>query len=201
MKYGGFVKKIKNVLCICMLIILLPILFISIVILINSYTNPEEIPSFYGWKPFIVLSGSMETQIKSGDIVVVQETDTKLLKVNDIIAFREDDIVITHRIVDIININGDIRYVTKGDNNNQNDDNYVNPVQIEGLYKFRIGLLGNFAMFLQTPIGLVVCLSIPIIILILVQATDSKDKNKMIEEAKKKEDELKKEIERLKRKK
>jgi len=55
-------QKAKKILSILILIILIPILLISLVILINSYISPNEVPSFFGWKPFIVLSGSMETQ-------------------------------------------------------------------------------------------------------------------------------------------
>ena len=67
-------KKILSIICI---IILLPVLFVNAVILINSWVHPNEIPSFFGWKPFIVLSGSMESEIYSGDIVVVKEVDKK----------------------------------------------------------------------------------------------------------------------------
>ena len=56
-------KKLKVILSIVAIVILIPILFISGVILINSYIKPNEIPSFFGYKPFIVLSGSMETEI------------------------------------------------------------------------------------------------------------------------------------------
>jgi len=101
-------KKVKKILAILVLIILLPILFVSVVILINSYSNPNKIPSFFGWKPFIVLSGSMETEIYSGDIVVVKDVDTDTLKENDIIAYRSDDAVITHRIVSIVTENGKV---------------------------------------------------------------------------------------------
>lgn len=193
-------KKIRNIVCVCVIVLLIPILFVSSVILIDSYTNPDEVPSFYGWKPFIVLSGSMETEISAGDIVVVKEVELNSLKKNDIIAFNEEDIVITHRIVDIVNDNGKVKYVTKGDNNNENDSNYVLPEQVEGQYKFRLRGIGNFAMFLQTPTGLVICLSIPVLLLILVQSYDSKNDKKLIEEAKKKEQQLEAEIARLKKK-
>lgn len=189
-------KKLKNILSILFLIILLPILFISLVILINSYTNPNEIPSFFGWKPFIVLSGSMETEIYAGDIAVVKEVEPESLKVNDIIAYKEDDVVITHRIVEIIEEDGQIKYLTKGDNNTDNDSGYVLPKNVEGLYQFKVSRLGNFAMFLQTPIGLVVCLSVPILMLIALQLFESKKDKKLIED---KEKELRDEIRRLKK--
>ena len=176
----------------------MPILFISVTILVDSYVKPDEVPSFFGWKPFIVLSGSMETEISAGDIVVVKEVDLNSLKINDIIAFNEDDIVITHRIVDIISDGGEVKYITKGDNNKENDKNYVLPSQVEGIYKFRLYGIGNFAMFLQNPIGLVVCLSIPVLLLILVQSFDSKNSKKSLEDAERKAKELEAEIARLK---
>ena len=179
-------KKLKVVLSSIVLVILAPILFVSLVILINSYTNPDEVPSFFGWKPFIVLSGSMETEIYSGDVAVVKELDLKEINKNDIIAFKEDDIVITHRVIDIINENGTIKYKTKGDNNNVEDSGYVLEEQVEGKYQFKVRRLGNFAMFAQTPIGMIVCLSIPVGLLLLIQMIDSRGNKKSQKEAQRK---------------
>ena len=62
------------------MIILCGTLFASGVILINSYIRPNEVPAFFGGKPFIVLSGSMETQIMTGDIAVVKDVNTNELQ-------------------------------------------------------------------------------------------------------------------------
>ncbi len=191
-------QKFKKILSIVVLIALLPVLVVNSVILINSIRNPEEIPSFCGWKPFIVLSGSMETEIFPGDLVIVKEVDADTLKKDDIVAFQEDNIVITHRIVDIVEVNGEKRYITKGDNNNTKDNGFVVEKQIEGLYQFKISGLGNLAVFIQTPIGMVVSLSIPILLLILVQRAENQ---KIQKEKDKKEQNLEKEIEKLKREK
>ena len=191
--------KLNKVVCIIILIILIPILFVNGVILVNSFIHPDEIPSFFGWKPFIVLSGSMETEIYAGDVAVVKETDTASLKKGDIIAFKSGEIVITHRIYDIIQEEGETRYITKGDNNNAEDNGYVLPEQIEGVYQFKISRLGNIEMFIQTPIGMIVCLSIPFIILVLLQVVDSKRNQKYIEEKGNKQKIMEEEIERLKK--
>ncbi len=191
-------KITKRIITAIVLIIMVPVLFVNLVILINSYTKPDEVPSFFGWKPFIVLSGSMETDICAGDIVVVKEVDTSKLKENDIIAFREENIVITHRIVKIENVNGVKHYITKGDNNNSQDKGYVVDSQVEGIYKFKIARVGNLAMFIQTPIGIIVCLSIPIIILLFLQSIDSKNDEKYYKEKERKERKLEKELEELK---
>ena len=191
--------KLKKVVSIIILIILIPILFVNGVILVNSFIHPDEIPSFFGWKPFIVLSGSMETEIDAGDVAVVKETDTASLKKGDIIAFKSGEIVITHRIYDIIQEEGETRYITKGDNNNAEDNGYVLPEQIEGVYQFKISRLGNIEMFIQTPIGMIVCLSIQFIILVLVQIVDSKRNQKYIKEKGNKQKIMEEEIERLKK--
>ena len=191
-------KKLKVILSIVAMVILIPILFISGVILINSYTKPNEIPSFFGYKPFIVLSGSMETEIYSGDIAVAKVVNVNTLKIGDVIAYRSGDSVITHRIVEKVYDGGEYKFVTKGDNNNVKDKNYVSFDSVEGKYIFKIKGLGNFAMFLQTPIGMIVCLSIPIILLAVVSMLDNKQKRK---KSMNKEKELRDEIEKLKKEK
>ena len=189
-------KKTLSIICI---IILLPILFINLVILINSWTNPDKIPSFFGWKPFIVLSGSMETEIYSGDIVVVKEVDPHTLKKGDVIAFKSGDIVVTHRIAEIENDNGIIKYVTKGDNNNTEDRDRVLQSKVEGIYKFKVSRLGNLAMFIQTPTGMLVCLSIPLLLLIVVQFVESKKNRKYARQEVSKQRQMEKELEELRK--
>lgn len=190
-------SKVKKVGSILILIILLPILFINSVILIDSFAHPEEVPSFFGWKPFIVLSGSMEGEIRSGDLAIVKEIDPEIVKEQDIIAFKTGEIVTTHRVIDITEENGITKYKTKGDNNNVEDNGYVLQEQIEGLYQFKIAKLGNLAMFTQTPIGMIICLSIPVGLLILMQKADANKKQQ--KDASDKEKDLQKEIERLKK--
>lgn len=195
----GKMQKIKKAISIIVILILLPILLMSIVILVDSYTHPNEVPSFFGWKPFIVLSGSMETQISAGDIVVVKEIDTNELKKGDIIAFKDGNIVITHRIDEVTEIDGKTQYITKGDNNSTQDIGYVLPEQVEGVFKFKIARLGNIAMFIQTPLGMIVCLSIPIIIIILLQTTDSKKEKEELIAKLNKQSKMEEEIEKLKK--
>ena len=195
----GKMQKIKKAISIIVILILLPILLISIAILVDSYTHPDEVPSFFGWKPFIVLSGSMETQISAGDIVVVKEIDTNELKKGDIIAFKDGNIVITHRIDEVTEIDGKTQYITKGDNNSTQDIGYVLPEQVEGVFKFKIARLGNIAMFIQTPLGMIVCLSIPIIIIILLQTADSKKEKEELVAKLNKQSKMEEEIDKLKK--
>ena len=189
-------EKFIKVVTIIVLIFLIPIIFVNGIIIIDSVIHPDEVPSFFGWKPFIVLSGSMETEIMTGDLVITKEINTSKLKVGDIIAFKKDGYVTTHRIISINEVEGQKQYVTKGDNNNTEDEGFVTDDMIEGLYKKKISGLGNLAMFVQTPSGMVIALSIPLILLILMQVSNGKADR---EDLMKKQDDMQKELEKLKR--
>jgi signal peptidase len=189
----------KKAISIIIVVILLPVLFVNSVILIDSLIHPDEVPSFFGWKPFIILSGSMESEIMPGDIAIVKEVDTKTLKVGDVIAFKNDDLVITHRIKEIKTQDGKTKYITKGDNNNTNDFDAVMPDQVEGIYVLRIPNLGNLAIFIQTPIGMLVGLSIPLILLILLHKKESMDSKKELKEKTNKEKEMEEELNKLRK--
>ena len=125
--------------------------------------------------------------------------DVDKLKVGDVIAFKSEDIVITHRISEIKKENGIIKYITKGDNNNTDDMDAVLQKQVEGIYKFRIPKLGNLAIFIQTPIGMLVGLSIPLILLIILHKKESIDNKKELKIRASKEKEMQEEINKLKK--
>lgn len=184
----------KKFITFILIILMLPILFVNFVIILDSILNSEQIPSFFGWKGFVVLSGSMEKTILPGDLIIVKEIDNEKLEKNDVIAFKDEEVVITHRIVDVVKEDGTVKYVTKGDNNNTNDIGYVFPEEVEGIYKFRIGRLGNLALFVQNPLGMILCLSIPLILLLLINIKESKENKKYIRKKEKEQKQLEEEI-------
>ncbi len=165
-------------------IIIIPVLIISIVIIYKAYKYPDKIPDIFGYKPMIVLSGSMEGTINTGDLVFVKIVDTNILKKGDIIAFRnEKNTVTTHRIVEVMEANGSKIFTTKGDANNAEDANIVKSSDVEGIYVSRIGRLGNFLMFVQQPIGLVVILLVILVVgLICLQIVNKLEDKKLSKE-------------------
>lgn len=176
---GVFGRVFKIIFFILAIIILL----IAGSIMIKANTHPDKVPDVFGYKPMIVLSGSMETSIHTGDLVFVKMVDTTTLKENDVIAFRnEEDTVTTHRIVEIVYENGKQYFKTKGDANNVEDMNLVEMEDVEGIYIGRLAGVGNFLMFLQKPIGLftvlLVILVIGLIWLYIVNKKDEKEYRK-----------------------
>lgn len=150
-------QKISNWLVILACIILIPILVINIYIMIQANTNKDEIPQVFGYKPFIVLSGSMESKIHKGDLILTKNIDPEDLKKNDVIAFRDDqETVTTHRIIDIVEKDGNHYFVTKGDNNDSQDKSLVEYKDVEGIYVGRIPGIGSVMDALAKPTTIII---------------------------------------------
>ena len=187
-KNGNVVIRVIKIIFLILAII---ILLIAGMIIYKANKYPDKVPDIFGYKPMIVLSGSMETSIYTGDLVFVKMVDTSILKVNDIIAFRnEQDKVTTHRIVEILSDNGETYFRTKGDNNNAEDANLVKSTDVEGIYVSRIPKVGKFLIFMQQPIGLAVILLIILVVgliwLYIINRIDDK-KYKIEDEIERKE--------------
>ena len=158
-------KILKGIL----IVILAIVLTINTAILIQSKTNPDKVPNIFGYKPFIVLSGSMETEIYVGDLVFAKIVDPSTLNVNDIIAFRDsEDLVTTHRIIGVSEENGDRCFKTKGDNNNTEDEGQVCSAAVEGKYVGKIPKVGNALIFIQQPMGFVIMMMTIFIVCVFI---------------------------------
>ena len=140
----------------------------------------------------------MEPEIRKGDIALVKEVSEDKLKVGDIIAFRKENIVIVHRIVEINRMENGIEITTKGDANEARDESKVLSQDIEGVFKARIGKLGDVAIFLQTSAGSLFVVVLSIGILLIIAGVRTIKKQKKFEEEQEK---LLKEIEELKKEK
>lgn len=155
---------IGKIVSVIIYIILIPIIIYNFTLITKSFLNPNEVPDFFGYKNFVIVSGSMEPTIMVGDAIFVKKVPQNDIKINDIISFYEDDIIVTHRVVDIINENGIVKYRTKGDNNNTVDRKMTDYQKIEGKYQFKINGFGVVTEFLKNRVTLIFLITIMIII-------------------------------------
>lgn len=152
MKKGKWYKRVSNWLIIVACIVLVPILILNLAIMYQANTNKDEVPSVFGYKPFIVLSGSMESKIHKGDLIITKIIDPATLETDDVIAFRDaEETITTHRIIDIVEREGVTYFVTKGDNNSSQDQNLVEFEDVEGIYIGRIPSIGSLMNSLADP--------------------------------------------------
>lgn len=173
-------KKFSNWLFIFICIVLIPVLIMNISIMVKANTDKDKVPDVFGIKPFMVLSGSMETSIKQGDLIMTRIVDPSTLKVNDVIAFRDaQDTVTTHRIIEIVEKDGVTYFVTKGDNNSSQDQNLVEYEDVEGIYLFRIPMVGTILKSLSEPTTIIiVVLALTIIFGLSFYLTTKKERDR-----------------------
>ncbi|WP_010247368.1 signal peptidase I [Acetivibrio cellulolyticus] len=126
-------------------------------------------PNVFGYEILTVLSGSMEPSIKTGSIIVIKEkSPMDTYEAGEVVTFRSKDynMLVTHRIVSEKIVNDTCQYVTKGDNNNAEDLNYITPEDIVGKYiGVRIPFAGYIFSFLKTKSGIIFLLLISFIVL------------------------------------
>ena len=100
------------------------------------------VPILFGWRPFVVESGSMEPRINVGDVILAApETDPSVL-LGHVAVFTDPaipDHVKTHRIVAI---NGDGTMTSKGDANPTADSAQVTVADVRGLGRLLVGFVG-----------------------------------------------------------
>lgn len=169
-KDGKLANRIKTIIGTVLCIILIPILIMNILLIIKSYANPEEVPNVGGTFPLIVLTDSMYPDIKSGDLIICNTVEAEDVAEGDVISFFDPmgsgTSIVTHRVLEVMEENGELSFRTKGDNNNAEDQVAVPEKNLVGIYRGRIPGMGNVAMFMQTTPGLIICVVCPIVLLV-----------------------------------
>lgn len=143
------------------------LLVCNLTLILKGAVNPDSPPSVFGVTPLVVLSGSMsgerEGHIETGDLVLVRGADPNALAVGDVIAFRSEGTTVTHRITAVSEAeDGSPLFTTKGDANNAEDTEPVAARDVVGVYLLRVPGLGDFALFLREPLGMLLFIGVPL---------------------------------------
>lgn len=126
--------KIKN--------LIFNILYILVIIYLLIF-----IPSFWGHKPLVVISGSMEPTLKVGGILYYHEEELSNFKKDDILVYKTRNHIISHRVVE----NLDTGFITKGDANKSNDSDIIENERVLGKgTNWCIPYIGLYADFIYT---------------------------------------------------
>jgi len=135
--------KFKKIISIACLVVLITVL---VIVMYQRIVLKTELIKISNYAFLVVLTGSMEPNIKAGDMIIIKSQKEYL--VGDVVTYRtDDDIFVTHRIVRI----EDNKYITQGDANNIEDSAvFIN--QIEGKVIMHSHILGFIVLHLLKPI-------------------------------------------------
>ena len=166
-KKNKILKWVNNIVTSILMFLLISV---ASVVVISKASGGE--PQFLGYQLKTVLSGSMEPGIQTGSIIAVKTAENKTnFQVGDVITFQEsEDMLVTHRITEVIQSGDSVLYRTKGDNNNAEDLNPVLSDNVVASYTgFTMPYVGYFNNFAQSKNGAFLLL-IPGILLLFYSA-------------------------------
>jgi len=143
-------------------------IIVGLLCLIAVFLIVSILPITGNFKILTVLSGSMEPSIHTGSIVIVKPVND--YKIGDVITFgpyTKTETPTTHRIQDIKVQAGQETYITKGDANESPDLKEITRKDIIGKVRFSIPLLGYVVAFVRKPLGFMILIIVPALVIIL----------------------------------
>ena len=135
-------------------------------------TSGNGAPNIFGFQFLSIQTDSMYPTLQPGDLIIDREVkDVTTLKKRDIITYwttiNGERVLNTHRIEEIYDTGDFLTFETKGDKNTLVDTLMVHEAEVVGVYKARIPGVGKVFDYLQTSIGFLVVVVIPVFIFFL----------------------------------
>lgn len=121
-KYPIYAKKSFNT----FLGITISVFLLIMVILVSGIFN---------YKLIAIASNSMSPIYNRGDAIIYEKTKAEDVKEGDILAFKYNNVIITHRVMKINEENGKHIFLTKGDNNDRIDNFEIKDENVLGVVK------------------------------------------------------------------
>jgi len=135
---------------------------------------PSQTIKIFQFKPYVVVTESMEPVIKVNDLIVVTNPNLDKLEVGDIITFKADidyngtKEVVTHYIYSIeTNLQGNRVFQTIRNGGTVPDVWTLTDQDILGTYAFRIPFLGTIINFVKSPFG-IAAVSVNVVVIISI---------------------------------
>ena len=139
---------------------------------------------------YVIVSGSMEPIIKVHDAVLTKRCAEADINIGDVVTYKSLEnayygVLITHRVVNIEEKDGEKLFITKGDHNETIDRSPIRFSQIQGKVIMRIPKIGYLKYFLVEYYGWILVVVIPClgiisydIVKLFKNIKNNKEKNK-----------------------
>ena len=170
-----FRNAITIAVTVILIVLLFPLLCINLTLIIKGSLNPDMPPDIFGTAPLAVttdaMAGDAEGCFDDGALIFVKllnADEKETLKEGDVITFRSEELFVTYRITEVVRgEDGSVHsFRAIGDKDAADGVNVpltVSPENVIGVVTGSVAGLGGFAMFLQTPVGVLVFVGIPVV--------------------------------------
>ncbi|WP_415382390.1 signal peptidase I [Halosimplex sp. TS25] len=144
---------------------------VAVVFLFVSAAVPQLVGAD---ESYVVLSDSMSPAIGAGSVVYVDDVPTGQIGKDDVITFRNVDGEgrVTHRVVEVVERDGQPQFRTKGDANEEPDADLVSASRVIGRVAFSVPLIGYVVSFAGTDLGIALLVIVPASLLAVTELWD-----------------------------
>lgn len=103
----------------------------------------------FRYRFIVIATESMTGSIDKGDAVIYEDFKGQFVEEGDVIVFLLNDRVTVHRVMEITYIDGEKRYFTKGDANDDWDNGFVTDELVLGVVKAKLPYFGYPTLWLR----------------------------------------------------
>ena len=141
------------------------VLLLLVIAPFAAYTAPALVGAD---ESYVVLTGSMRPAIDPGDVVYVSSVPAASIAVGDVITFdRGGDVPTTHRVIEVVERDGERLFRTQGDANEDPDAELVRSDQLIGVVTFSVPYVGSVMTAANSQLGFVGLVVVPFALLVL----------------------------------
>ena len=173
LKNNKILKIIGNIIYTIIFII---VLFILIIAILQRTTNNEI--TLFGYRIFVVATGSMVPEYEVGDVLVSKEVDPATIQVGDDIVYEGKegtfkDKIVTHQVIMIEKENDNYRIQTKGIANTKADPE-ITQNEVIGKVIYKMGVLSLLQRAMSNNYVFYFVVFVPIVLLTFRQILKSR---------------------------
>lgn len=173
LKNNKILKIIGNIIYTIIFII---VLFILIIAILQRTTNNEI--TLFGYRIFVVATGSMVPEYEVGDVLVSKEVDPATIQVGDDIVYEGKegsfkDKIVTHQVIMIEKENENYRIQTKGIANTKADPE-ITQNEVIGKVIYKMGVLSLLQRAMSNNYVFYFVVFVPIVLLTFRQVLKSR---------------------------
>jgi signal peptidase len=143
---------------------------IAVIVLLMATAILLFLAPHFGWMVDVVSSGSMEPELKTGGVVITRPVEAEDIKVGDTITFNSptNKVLTSHRVI-AVEDGSPFHFRTKGDANEDADPFILPAENVVGRVCFHLPYFGYVTQFAKTPLGLLLTLCLPGLVIILME--------------------------------
>ena len=122
-----------------------------------------------GSETFVVTSGSMSPTIEAGDVIVTREVPPEAIDDGDVVTVADESGAevgyVTHRVVDVVEVDGERYFELQGDANDEPDEGLAPADAVQGTLHLHLPHFGHLLVFARSSLGLALLVFLPGLVL------------------------------------